>query len=469
MAQAILRSPTVLFASVFLWGMNVYFFRLFKLDYVRILTLDLVKEREQESRNKIPKVPSAEMEEAAQNDDELMITGKSSELGENQDYQDEVLKDDFAEKFDDGNAITWGKLIQFSIALMFLLHLTIYLWIEVCGGGAIGALFCFYGAVGLGIAFPLPTTRWLRRACVIVLQRAWELIRPRCSCVSPDPKGPRPIPFIDVFFADAMCSLSKVFFDWGMLLHLISHYPERVPKSTHSILIPSICAAIPYIIRARQCLIMYTVGRIKRDPKRYQHILNAIKYSTSIFPLCLSAYQQTIESERAEKLEGFLIALLTINALYALTWDIVMDWGMMQNPSAVMEHTCMSSSLEVSSVDDVRPPTCGHAVLRPRLRFGLAVSAGILLADSVLRFSWLLRFWQALFPSKDVFVLATQFLEVFRRAIWNLLRVEWEHIKQANHAKSNKSESEMEFFIRPPVSQTLSPITMSPKIHGHKC
>ena len=50
---------------------------------------------------------------------------------------------------------------------------------------------------------------------------------------------------------------------------------------------------------------------LQADPKRYQHILNAIKYSTSIFPLCLSAYQQTIDHEQAQKREPVLIWLLT--------------------------------------------------------------------------------------------------------------------------------------------------------------
>lgn len=36
-----------------------------------------------------------------------------------------------------------------------------------------------------------------------------------------------------------------------------------------------------------------------------------------------------------------------------------------------------------------------------------------------------------LFPSDDAFVLFTQFLEVIRRALWNLLRVEWENLKQS--------------------------------------
>jgi hypothetical protein len=130
-----------------------------------------------------------------------------------------------------------------------------------------------------------------------------------------------------------------VFFDWGMLLHMASHYPEAVPPSMHNILIPSACAAVPYFIRARQCLIMHSIGKLKvrdakkrpnekrcysivtqdektyvrtqNDPKRFQHVANAIKYTTSIFPLFLSAYQKTIDPKRAEGLEGLLIFLLT--------------------------------------------------------------------------------------------------------------------------------------------------------------
>ena len=59
------------------------------------------------------------------------------------------------------------------------------------------------------------------------------------------------------------------------------------------------------------------------------------------------------------------------------------------------------------------------------------MSALIMISDSILRFSWVLRFYHKLFPSGDSFVLCTQFLEVFRRALWNLLRVEWENLKQS--------------------------------------
>ena len=55
---------------------------------------------------------------------------------------------------------------------------------------------------------------------------------------------------------------------------------------------------------------MHQVGRLQADPKRGQHIQNAIKYSTSLWPLFLSAYQKTIEPEKAASLEPLLIFLL---------------------------------------------------------------------------------------------------------------------------------------------------------------
>lgn len=141
-------------------------------------------------------------------------------------------------------------------------------------------------------------------------------------------------------------------------------------------------------------------------------MLNAIKYATSIFPLCLSAYQATVNPETAEKWEMVLLVLLTINALYALAWDIIMDWGMMKNPTAVMVHAPCVGGIPPETL---QTKSCGHALMRPRLRFGLMASAIILLTDALLRFSWTLRFVQhGLFPNKDSFVLATQFLEVFR-------------------------------------------------------
>jgi hypothetical protein len=429
-AHAMLRSPTVLIASVGLWGMNVFFFRVFGIDFVKVMKYDLLQLEMVSEKDRFLKLSKSNKDSPAPS----KSPPSSEELDYGSDDDDDYSTYDDENSSEGGplgdpNAVTWERLVGLSMMLLFILHSAYYWWIDIMGGGSVGAIFAFYGAVTVAIIFPFPSTRWLRKSAVLVLQRVFELINPRCSCVQPDPAGPRPIPFVDVFFADAMCSLSKVFFDWGMLFHMATHYPDPVPASAYNILIPSACAAVPYLVRARQCLVMYSHSRIKNDPSKYDHLWNAGKYSTSIFPLCLSAFQKTVSPKQAAGLEGYLILLLIINTLYALYWDIVMDWGMMKNLNAASA-MCIGGGVHGHPIDQPRPSSCGHACLRPRLRFGLSMSAVIVLTDAVLRFSWVLRFYHSMFPSADSFTLCTQFLEIFRRSLWNLLRMEWEQLKQ---------------------------------------
>jgi EXS family len=182
----------------------------------------------------------------------------------------------------------------------------------------------------------------------------------------------------------------------------------------------------------------------------------------------------------------FVLVLLTLSLHLFLVWFhsclLVMDWGMMKNPSVAATAICkfpmnisngngvangpyLSVPTRDSMVGDIRSPvgrnpsnthitpaasssaggpsgaascgSCWYALLRNRLRFGVWVSVLILFTDIVLRFSWTLRFYHKLFPSGDTFVLCTQFLEVVRRALWNLLRVEWENLKQSGQHHSN--------------------------------
>lgn len=134
-----------------------------------------------------------------------------------------------------------------------------------------------------------------------------------------------------------------------------------------------------------------------------------------------------------------------INATYSLVWDIVMDWGMMSNPTAMVQQAvgpCGTGIFQSSSDGVHKGRNCLEIALRPRLRFGAALTLVVVILDTFLRFSWTLRFYEhSLFSSKDAYILCTEFLEVFRRSVWNLLRVEWELIKQSQDAKSKKTSS----------------------------
>ena len=122
----------------------------------------------------------------------------------------------------------------------------------------------------------------------------------------------KPVPFTNAFFADAMCSLSKAFFDWGMLMHLSWHYPRHVPHSAQSIVTPSTVATIPHMMRSRQCVVMHAICGIKNEPNNKYHELNSLKHCSSVFPICLSACQNTLPSkEEADSLELHLVGLMT--------------------------------------------------------------------------------------------------------------------------------------------------------------
>ena len=428
MYDAMLRSPTVLMASIGLWGMNIYVFKWFSIDYIKVLNHDLIKLEEQQDQQQQqqqqqqslgnnnggqPPQPPPQPQRRYRNMNTIhknhtlnnsfdsteltMLDNTMTDLSTNsnnsgtivetitalhkqQHQQLQHLETDGAiieisgedspqQRYHDATAlnivnhenITSARLIGLSIILLLLLHSIYTIYIQILGLSPIGAVIAFYMMVTIVIVFPvIPSTRWLRISTKLVLHRLYELIHPRCYCIpaifyihqngntnginlnnieedkmnssngystnttnSGNGKIPRLIPFIDVFFADAMCSLSKVFFDWGMLFHMAMYYPRPVPISTYHILIPSTFAAVPFIIRARQCIVMWYVTSMKNDhANKYQHLWNALKYCTSIFPLCLSAYQKTVMKHRAKELEPLLIVLLIINASYALWWDV---------------------------------------------------------------------------------------------------------------------------------------------------
>ena len=108
---------------------------------------------------------------------------------------------------------------------------------------------------------------------------------------------------------------------------------------------------------------------------------------------------------------------------------------MLDNPTAVVGQT-FGTCLPAIASPEMKRVSCVDAALRPRLRFGTALTLVVVMIDVCLRYSWTLRFIEhAIFPSNDAYILCTEFLEVFRRAVWNLLRVEWEHIKQTRSVK----------------------------------
>ncbi|EEY55619.1 inositol monophosphatase, putative [Phytophthora infestans T30-4] len=177
-------------------------------------------------------------------------------------------------------------------------------------------------------------------------------------------------PFIEVFMADGMTSLSKFIQD---------------------------------LIRATQCLISFQRTTSVND--RFLHLLNTMKYCSSLLVISVGAYPMLIGRARPEQSSFFLLCAV-FNSLYSFLWDVVMDWGLGQpklpRRVAFLRH---------------------HLTYRPRKIYYL-----VIVVDFILRILWVTKWWDWMHRGVH-FKLVSQVAEVVRRIIWNFVRVEWQCIK----------------------------------------
>ena len=124
-AHAMLRSPTVLIASVGLWGMNVFFYRLFGINYIKVLKRDLIQIEETEN----PEKKTIEMVDLSDHSDEDSRGEDPSTNSESIYSTEEIIQvpphsSGATPSIDRDSAITWERLVSLSVILLFLLHFT---------------------------------------------------------------------------------------------------------------------------------------------------------------------------------------------------------------------------------------------------------------------------------------------------------------------------------------------------------
>lgn len=175
--------------------------------------------------------------------------------------------------------------------------------------------------------------------------------------------------------------------------------------------------------------------------QRLQACLNILKYCSSLpglwLPLLLSPYYPTRAIQRA------LLWALLANSLYAFGWDVVMDWGLGHG-------CCPSSSTGTTTTGHGRHRRHQTAALtrypglRPTLLLGSAWPYyGAMALDLGLRLLWALKYLEVDHVlSYDRFMLLIEALEVFRRGMWSVFRIEWECLSQ-RAAKHSRSDDEV--------------------------
>lgn len=230
-----------------------------------------------------------------------------------------------------------------------------------------------------------------------------------------------PVTFRENYAADVLTSFTKVIGDgiysfiWiitGSFLTTDDNIDagNELPMSKHSIeTIVNIVVIYVLWIRTSQCL-----RQIYDTGQSYPHIYNAGKYASSIVVVLYGMFRSV---------DGWYIFLIVFASLYKWWWDVVMDWGL---SALVIPFNAENNRFK-------------HPFLREKLIYRHAYKYYIMMfVDLILRFVWVL----SLVPTSTLvaafgplFSIYLGSLEILRRFLWGLFRVEWEHVKWASKKK----------------------------------
>nr|CAD1818865.1 unnamed protein product [Ananas comosus var. bracteatus] len=156
------------------------------------------------------------------------------------------------------------------------------------------------------------------------------------------------ITFSDFFLADIMTSMSKVFSDLersvcrmvNRQVATIAWFEADSICGSHSIAIPLVLV-FPYLCRLFQCLRQY------KDTKEKTCLFNALKYSTAVPVIFLSALKYHVFPEKWVNFYRPLWLISSVlNSLYSFYWDITRDWDLsilsrvfkFKNPSLITSY-----------------------------------------------------------------------------------------------------------------------------------
>jgi hypothetical protein len=185
-----------------------------------------------------------------------------------------------------------------------------------------------------------------------------------------------------------------------------------------SVLVPAL-TLFPLWIRLVQCL-----RRFVETGRRWPHLGNASKYSSALVVSSIGMFRPHMRSTVVWLL-GFIGS-----TLFQLYWDVFMDWGLL----VVVKPEPSPSS---SSVQAVSSSILGYRLRPNRMVRSPSAYYAIATLNLCLRFAWSLTLLPEALVADDAVsntILAhiepiVASLEIVRRMVWAILRVEWEHIE----------------------------------------
>ena len=221
------------------------------------------------------------------------------------------------------------------------------------------------------------------------------------------------VEFIDFFLADQWTSLFTLVVDLAFSAcymvtgdFLLSDAHKSQCDTSNMRAGISLLKLIPYWIRFWQC-IRRAYDKWRDGSPVHWHLANAGKYGMAISVVLINAVHIHFRSLVTESLAVGFGAFAT---LYAYAWDIYKDWGLLR---------------------------CGanerHPLLRQELRYPPLVYYAAMVVNGLLRVAWAVGLYPKAFGIDDFRLmhymrLPLECAEIIRRCLWNLFRIENEHL-----------------------------------------
>ncbi|XP_061376060.1 uncharacterized protein LOC133318121 isoform X1 [Gastrolobium bilobum] len=260
-----------------------------------------------------------------------------------------------------------------------------------------------YAAVVMVLIFPFDIFHLSSR--YYFLRTLWRIVFPLQA-----------ISFSDFFMADILTSMAKVFSDLERSVCRMVHRQVATIAwleadsvcGSHSVAIP-LALLLPYFFRLNQCLRQY------KDTGEKAALLNALKYSTAVPVIFLSASKYHVFPERWTNLYRPLWLMSSVvNSSYSFYWDVTRDWD-------------LSGFTRIFKFN--KPHLLSH------LLYGrIWVYFWVIGSNLVLRCTWTYKL-SAHLRHNHITVFTIAALEIFRRFQWIFFRVEneWNKMNSKSH------------------------------------
>ncbi|KAF3788825.1 SPX and EXS domain-containing protein 1, partial [Nymphaea thermarum] len=268
-----------------------------------------------------------------------------------------------------------------------------------------------YAAVLMVLIFPFDIFYLSSR--YYLLKTLWRILLPLQA-----------ITFADFFIADILTSMSKVLSDLERsvcrMVHrqvaTIAWFEADSICGSHSVAIP-LALVLPYLCRFFQCVRQY------KDTKEKTCLLNALKYSTAVPVIFLSALKYHVFPESWTNFYRPLWLLSSVvNSLYSFYWDVTRDWDL-----SVFSRIFKFKTASILS----------------NLLYGRQwVYFWVIGSNLVLRCTWTYKL-SAHLRHNYLTVFAITALEIIRRFQWVFFRVENEWNKMTTKQNLQVSMSEL--------------------------